>query len=116
MGRKHALSILMVAAGALVLFVSVEPRRGQATSTPEPPEPAVFLGTLEGRDYDVRIEATEQGTRYTVVDDRGVVIASRLPLESLAEQYPLLAPYELWANEQGQSLGPLMLVPDDGMD
>jgi hypothetical protein len=113
MGRKHALSILMVAAGAVVLFVSVEPRQGRATSTPQP-DPAVHLGTLQGREYDVRIEMTEAGTRYTVVDARGVVIASRLPLESLAEQYPLLAPHELWANERGQPLGPLMVVPDDG--
>lgn len=120
MGRKHAIPILMIAAGALVLFVSIEPRRGQATLTPDapeapkPPETAVHVGTLEGRDYGVRIEVTEDGPRYTVVDRQGVVVADRLTLETLAEQYPLLAPYELWANEQGESLGPLMIVPDTG--
>ncbi|MFI4917223.1 MAG: hypothetical protein ACIAS6_12050 [Phycisphaerales bacterium JB060] len=115
MGRKHAVPILMVAAGALVLFVSIEPRRGQATLTPEapkPPEPSVHVGTLQGRDYGVRIEVTEEGPRYTVVDRQGVVVADRLTLETLAERYPRLAPYELWADEQGNSLGPLMIVPD----
>ncbi|MEQ9095478.1 MAG: hypothetical protein RIE32_04380 [Phycisphaerales bacterium] len=116
MGRKHALPILMAAAGALVLFVSIEPRRGQATSTTEPHRPAIDLGTLEGRDYGVRIEVTEDGPRYTVVDHQGVVVAERLPLETLAERFPLLAPYELWANERGESLGPLMVVPDDGLN
>jgi hypothetical protein len=116
MGRKHALPILMAAAGAVVLFVSIKPRQGQATSTPEPQPPAIDLGTLEGRDYGVRIEVTEKGPRYTVVDAQGVVVAERLPLETLAEEYPLLAPHELWADEAGESLGPLMMVPDDGSD
>lgn len=114
MGRKHALPILMAAAGAVVLFVSIEPRQGQATSIQEPEMPSISLGTLEGRDYGVRIEVTDEGTRYTVVDAQGVVVAERLPLETLAEQYPMLAPHELWADEQGNSLGPLMMVPDTG--
>lgn len=116
MGRKHALSILMVAAGALVLFVTVEPRRGQATLQPAPSEPAVPLGTLEGRDYGVRIEVTQDGPRYTVVDAQGVVVAERLPLETLAQQYPLLTPADLWANESGVPMGPIMVVPDNGMN
>ncbi len=118
MGRKHALTILMVAAGAIVLFVTVEPRQGRATlqttPTADPPEPAIPLGTLEGRDYGVRIEVTQDGPRYTVVDAQGVVVADRLPLETLAQRYPLLAPADLWANEEGKTLGPLMVVPDDG--
>ncbi|NER84789.1 MAG: hypothetical protein F6K42_35790, partial [Leptolyngbya sp. SIO1D8] len=49
MGRKHAITILMLAAGAVVLFVAVDPRQGEATlqhQLPEPSEPAVDLGTL----------------------------------------------------------------------
>lgn len=116
MGRKHAITILMLAAGAVVLFVSIEPRQGQATlqdELPEPPEPAVDLGTLQGRDYDVRIEVTEAGHVYTVVDHNGVVIDERLPLEMLGQKYPLLAPQDFWADEFGNDLGPLMLVPED---
>lgn len=116
MGRKHAITILMLAAGAVVLFVAVDPRQGEATlqhQLPEPSEPAVDLGTLKGRDYDVRIEVTEAGHLYTVVDHDGVVIDERLPLEILGQKYPLLAPQDFWADEFGNDLGPLMLVPDD---
>lgn len=114
MGRKHALPILMATAGAVVLFVSIKPRQGQATGMQEPQPPAIKLGTLEGRDFGVRIEVTEDGPRYTVVDAQGVVVAERLPLETLAEQFPLLAPHELWADEESEPLGPLMMVPGDG--
>jgi hypothetical protein len=116
MGRKHAITILMLAAGAAVLFVAVEPRQGRATlqsELPERPEPAVDLGTLQGRDFDLRIEATQDGHRYTVVDHNGVVLDERLPLEMLRQKYPLLAPQDLWADEFGNDLGPLMVVPDD---
>lgn len=112
MGRKHAITILMIAAGAMVLFVAIEPRQGEATLHVQLPEPAVNLGTLQGRDYDVRIEVTQAGHVYTVVDHDGVVIDERLPLEILGQKYPLLAPQDFWADEFGNDLGPLMVVPD----
>lgn len=116
MGRKHALPILMFVAGCVTVFVTVGPRHGQATISQIEPDPAIPLGTLEGRDYGVRIEATPEGPRYTVVDAEGVVVAERLPLETLAERYPLLTPSEFYANDQGEPLGPLMIAPDDGLN
>ena len=106
----------MVAAGCVTVFVTVEPRQGQATLAPSAPDqsPRMPMGTLEGRDLDLRIEATPDGTRYTVVDGQGVVIAERLTLDNLAERYPSLAPGGFYANEHGEPLGPLMIVPDDG--
>lgn len=116
MGRKHALPILMFVAGCVTVFVTIGPRHGQATNPHAEPEPAIPLGTLEGRDLGVRIEATPEGPRYTVVDAEGVVVAERLPLETLAERYPMLAPSEYYANDKGEPLGPLMVVPDDGLN
>ena len=124
MGRKLAIPMLMIAAGCLTVFVTVEPRHGQATleqaqpkHNPQPAEaPGVPMGRLEGRDYGLRIEATAEGPRYTVVDEQGVIIAERLSRQALAARFPALAPGEFYVNEEQPSHGPLMLVPDNGRD
>lgn len=115
MGRKIALPVLMAVAGATVLFVSIEPRQGRATYEAEPVEPAALLGTLEGRDESLRIEVTQDGLRYTVVDSRGVVVAHRLSQSELAERFPRLVPSGLHADGLSPAHGPLMVVPDDGV-
>lgn len=74
------------------------------------------MGTLQGRGHDLRIEATAEGTVYTVVDEQGVVVAERLPLEELTARFPALAPGGFYANERGEPIGPLMIVPDRGLD
>lgn len=118
MGRKLAWPILLVAAGCITVFVTIEPQQGRATLMPamDQPEPALPMGTLEGRHYDLRIESTTGGPVYTVVDEEGVVIAERLPFEELAARFPTLAPGGFYANERGEPLGPLMIVPDNGLN
>lgn len=117
MKRRHALPLVAFVAGTIALFASVEPRQGQATLA-EPDagpdtDPGITLGTLEGRLLGVRIEATPDGPRYTVLDEDGQAIEERLDLETLAARYPLLAPSDFYANDAGEPLGPLMIVPDD---
>ncbi len=112
MGRKHALPMLTAAATATTVFVTVEPKQGQATFEKHEHAPALLMGTLEGRDLSVRIEATEDGTRYSVIDASGAIVASGLDANTLRERYPLLAPGAFYATEQGSPLGPLMMVPD----
>lgn len=114
MGRKITGPVLMAVAGATVLFVTLEPRQGRATIEPNPPEPAALLGTLEGRDYGLRIEMTADGPRYTVVDRRGVVVAERMSRQALAERFPDLSPIGLYADDLEPIHGPLMMAPDDG--
>ena len=121
MKRRHALPLAAFVAGTIALFASVEPRQGQATLAEpdiEPdieldPEPDITLGTLEGRLLGVRIDATPDGPRYSVIDEDGRAIEERLDLETLAARYPLLVPSDFYANEAGEPLGPLMIVPDD---
>lgn len=121
MKRRHALPLVAFIAGTIALFASVEPRQGQATlaepgaaSGGEPDtEPGITLGTLEGRLLGVRIEATPDGPRYTVLDEDGQAIEERLDLETLAARYPLLVPSDFYANEAGEPMGPLMIVPDE---
>ena len=112
MGRKHAFPVLVAAATATTVFVTVEPKHGQATLVNPQREPTLSMGTLEGREFTVRIEATETGPRYSVIDSSGTLIAERLDADMLRERYPLLAPGAFYANERGKPLGPLMMVPD----
>lgn len=115
MGRKIVLPVLMAVAGATVLFVSIEPRQGRATYDADPTEPATLLGTLEGRDESLRIEVTQDGLRYTVVDRHGVVLAERLSPSELSERFAHLSPSGLHADGPDPVHGPLMVVPDDGV-
>ena len=104
--------MLTAAATATTVFVTVEPKQGQATIDKAPLAPALLMGTLEGRELTVRIEATEDGTRYSVIDDSGMVIAGQLDAETLRDRYPRLAPSAFYADKAGAPLGPLMIVPD----
>jgi len=112
MRRKQALPALTALAGTVTVFVAVEPQQGEAVLAKPESADVALLGSLKGRAHSVRIESVDGSPAYTVLDANGRILADRLELDELAEQYPMLAPGAFYADDQHAPLGPLMIVPD----
>jgi hypothetical protein len=68
-----------------------------AVSTPEA-DAGIVICELAGRDSIVRVLASDSGTRYTLCDERGSVIAANLDCERLAAIRPDLDPRHMQAD------------------
>lgn len=73
-------------------------RRGAPPADQRTPPPRaetkrgpVSLGTLQGRALSVRIAATADGPRYTVIDSAGAVLATDLAAEDVYRDFPDLS-------------------------
>lgn len=87
------------------------PRTGPATDG-SPDGHALPMGELRGRGRTVRLQATPNGTRYTVLDHAGQPVARLLTGEQLRQRFPGLASSPWWADDAGRDLGPIMIVPE----
>jgi len=125
---------VLAAAASLAALVVLEPTPGTADEQPNqptpspqaspgqthtgpatdatPPEHALPMGELRGSGRTVRLEATPNGTRYTVLDHAGQPVARLLTGEQLRQRFPGLAPSPWWADDAGRDLGPIMIVPE----
>jgi len=64
------------------------------------------IGSLEGRDHTIHIHATPDGPRFTITDQAGGVLASRLTAEQVYRRFPEYAGEHTIA-------GPMMMVDPD---
>lgn len=91
---------ILAVAGAWVVIIAVgrtvAPATTRADSTRSPQAGAV-VGTLVGREYIVRIVATQSGPRYTVSTLSGQVLQTNLDAGALAKAFPGLDPSNLRA-------------------
>lgn len=105
---------LVIALGFLWVTSQVDPGASRATEGDVQTSPNVAgvdspifsLGTLEGRDYNVRLISTPAGPRYTVSDLFGTVLATDLGVEELYDRFPQLAVDRMISS-------PVMMVPTD---
>jgi hypothetical protein len=71
----------------------------------------VVVCKLVGRDSIVEVRAAEGGTRYTLRDEAGTLVAANLDADALARIRPDLDPRSMQADEP--VMGPLMLIDTD---
>lgn len=93
--RRRRLIGASAICGALALLAATfEPGSLRAESEPPtPPEPS--LGELWSAGYIVRIVASADEVRYTILDRSGRVLATALTAEDVARDYPELDPAQL---------------------
>lgn len=82
---------------------------GDVAAAPSPQ--GALICKLVGRDSIVEVIAADDGTRYTLRDERGTLIAADLDAGGLARLRPDLDPRMLQADEP--VMGPLMLMDID---
>ena len=98
-GRIFTVAAAWVA--VVIVGRTVTPTQSRADSPRfSQPEGAV-VGTLVGRDYLVRINATERGPRYTVTTLSGQVLQTNLDSREMAKAFPGLDPANLQAAPGG---------------
>lgn len=68
-----------------VTTASVEPA---AEATPLPVAHGKVVTTLQTRDHEITVYATEQGPRFTVAAAGGVVLAERLSVDEFEGSFP----------------------------
>ena len=69
-----------------VAAASVEP--AEPESTPSPVAHGKVVTTLQTRDHEITVYATEQGPRFTVAAAGGVVLAERLSVDEFEGSFP----------------------------
>ncbi len=85
--------------------VGVSPASASASVEPVPPaRVARSMGTLHGSSYVVELSAGAQGTRYTVRDRAGTLIASNLTAEEASSYFGGQDPRDLVTNQSGPAL------------
>jgi hypothetical protein len=109
--RIRARRVAMVV-GAMVAFAVVarvmQPGASQATG-PGTAEGAV-IGTLVGPQYHVRITASSDAPRYTVLSPDGNVLEADLLAHEVYHFFPELDVTKLHFGDSGTVSGPLMLA------
>ena len=108
---------LAIAAGFLWVTSQVDPTPSSAVSNTPRAQSAIagpaaaeitsrHLGTLEGKNYWVRLTATSDGPRYSVIDHLGATIAQNLTESEMYVEFPEL-------QLETMTAGPVMMVTDN---
>lgn len=112
-------AILAVLVGACT---PVEPAGRVATASVEPAEPEAtppvghgkVVTTLQTRDHEITVYATEHGPRFTVAAAGGVVLAERLSVDEFEGSFPgLHQRYRSAFAEDGAVIDASLTLPVD---